>query len=144
MFGESSDSGYAFLQVHADDAPRVHVIFAAEARQVWDVRPSGEGAAILYGVGSGHPGQAFADRIVWDGGKIRTEPAAAPYDDGQWRITPGLDVIERTDGVLVDTYVAEMDEERMVVGSGDGRQLVLTWNEASMKFEVSLPDATAG
>jgi len=137
VFGESSDSGYAFLQARADDGPRVHVNFEAEAWQVWDVRPSGEGAALLYGVETGHPRRAFAVRIVWEGGKIRIEPAAAPYDDGQWRITPGLDAIARTDGALVETYVAETDGERMVVGSSDGRQLILTWNERSIKFEVS-------
>lgn len=137
VFGEAGDSGYAYLQLHVGGKPRVHAIFEAEARQVWDVLWTGDGAAILYGVETLRPRQAFADRISWDGDQTKIEPAAAPHDDEWWSIPSGLDVIMRTDGAAVETYIQELDEERMVVGSGDGKWLILTWNERSMKYEVS-------
>lgn len=136
VFGESSASGYTFLQVLSDGSPQVHVIFEAETRQVWDVRQLDEGVVLLYGVETGHPRQAFVDRIQWNARHIEVEPALAPFDDGKWRIVFGLDVISRTDKQLIETYVVDMDENRAVVGSGDGQELVLVWNNDTMKFEV--------
>jgi len=67
----------------------------------------------------------------------------------EWLMLPGGradagDRERRTDGVPVDTCIEVMDEARMVVGSADGRQLILTWDKRSRKYEVSPEWKTSG
>lgn len=136
VLGESGASGYAFLQVRSGGEPQVYVVFEAEPRQVWNVLVKGAGGALLYGVETGHPRQAFVDRIRWSDGHLEAEPALAPHDDGKWRIGAGSGLVSRTDRLLVETYVVEINENQAVIGSSDGEKLALAWNDETGQFEV--------
>jgi hypothetical protein len=136
VFGESGASGYAFLQVRSGDEPQVYAVFEAEPRQVWDVLAKGAGEALVYGVETGHPRQAFADRMRWRDGYLEKEPALTPHDDGKWRIDAGSGLVSRSDGLLVETYFVEMNESLARIGSSDGEQLALVWRDETGRFEV--------
>lgn len=140
LFGDSAAACYSYLQI-AGERPAVFPLYKADSRQITHVMEIDRNLVALAGHDIGaRPRIAFVDIAEIKDDALTLSGGLAPYRDDKWQISSQSNLIERTDGLLIETFISSAEKRMIEVGSSESESLPLVWNDTISKFAVSVDE----